>query len=265
MNLREIVRRDGIARGVWVTLGASAIVEISARAGFDFAVVDLQHSSLSHATLEDMVRAGEVHTMPVIVRVGDASRDSIGRALDTGAGGVLVPMIESADQAREVVTATFPPPLGARSWSLLSRAGGYARGEAPDVQRPFCAVQIETQAGVQAVKQIAEVPGIDLVFVGPVDLRADVERHASGDRLGTLVANLLEEVFEALRGVGTPTLGVPATHAALGWSRSEAIKRSAGIVTLGADVSLLAKAFADSLSAFSAHETAPSTPRAIEY
>jgi len=155
LDLRERLRSaGGCVAGSWVTLPCAAIVEMSAWAGFDFVIVDMEHSVIGEADLENMARAGEASGISVLVRVRNHQKEDITAALDTGIDGVLIPMVESVDTAEHVVSAVHPPPRGTRSSSPHSRGSGYSTKGYVARATPFCAVEIESRKGVDQIADI---------------------------------------------------------------------------------------------------------------
>lgn len=164
--------RATTALGVWATLGETRTTVELLGAGFGWVGLDAQHGHFDDAAVRDVL-ARRWHDAPaVLVRVGALDARLIGRALDAGADGVIVPMVSDAGQAAQCVAATHHPPRGTRSWGPLPGAGGYdlpsARGESRP--GPVCAVMVETAAAVEQVEEIAATPGLDMLFVGPMDL-----------------------------------------------------------------------------------------------
>ncbi|MCZ2849863.1 HpcH/HpaI aldolase family protein [Modestobacter sp. VKM Ac-2978] len=149
--------------GTFAVLGEPGAAEIMAEQGFDFLLVDLQHGLLDWADVATFTRAIENVGAAPLVRVPSGDAASVGRALDLGAWAVVVPMIETGEQARQMVAATQYPPRGTRSFGPFR-----GRAAADDVAR--CLVMIETAAGVDNVAEIAAVDGILGIFVGPTDL-----------------------------------------------------------------------------------------------
>jgi 2-dehydro-3-deoxyglucarate aldolase/4-hydroxy-2-oxoheptanedioate aldolase len=136
-------------------------------------VVDLEHGAGSEQALIGQVLAAGIHQVPVIVRVESAERIRSGRVLDLGAAGVMFPRLGSAEEVTRAVSHLRYPPEGDRGVATYNRACGFgmradAVGTAND--RIVGVVQIETVGAVAEVDAIAEVPGVDILFVGPVDL-----------------------------------------------------------------------------------------------
>ncbi|WP_342001940.1 aldolase/citrate lyase family protein [Microbacterium sp. LWH7-1.2] len=154
-------------------LPSPAVVEYVAVAGYDFAVVDTEHGAISAETVEHMIRAGNAFGLDVVVRVGANDRAPIQVALDAGAAGVQIPMVESREQAERAVRFARYAPYGSRGLAG-NRAAAYAPMNAElmaDANSSVIVIaQIETVAGKAVAAEIAAVPGVDVVFVGPTDL-----------------------------------------------------------------------------------------------
>lgn len=149
--------------------------EVFAAAGFDWICVDLQHGMATPASLVGILQAFSITATPVLVRVPWNEPAPIMRALDAGAAGVIVPMVNSAADAQAAVAACRYPPDGIRSWGptrALLRQAGYSVEAANAAV--VCAVMIETRRGLDAADEILAVPGVDAVFVGPSDLAVDL-------------------------------------------------------------------------------------------
>lgn len=179
-------------------------VELMGNAGFDWLFMDLEHSPISIDQLVPMLQASSITRTPMFVRVPWLEPGVIMRVLDAGALGVVVPMVNSPQDARAAVAATRYPPEGIRSWGPFrspdgpgfrqQRAAG-GEGFQPKLSRSFCMIQIETVAAVEQVEEIVSVPGVDGVFVGVMDLalsaglplvhpNEDPEHLARIDRIG---------------------------------------------------------------------------------
>ncbi|MGX7678304.1 HpcH/HpaI aldolase family protein [Jatrophihabitans sp. DSM 45814] len=152
--------------GAVVRLGLSWTAEVFAHAGLDFVWLDLQHSLTSDTTLIPMLQATNGSGATTLARVPAGDPWIIGRTLDAGAEGVIVPMIETREAAEQAVAACRFSPEGIRSFSSFRTKllpGGPMR-------KALCLVMIETQEGVDNVEEIARVDGVDGVFIGPSDL-----------------------------------------------------------------------------------------------
>ncbi|WP_267643164.1 HpcH/HpaI aldolase family protein [Haloarchaeobius amylolyticus] len=212
--VRESIRRGEQVLGGWVSIGHPAVAEITAGADFDFVTIDVEHASMSIETVENLVRA--VHTVPgetvPFVRPPSADPVAIKRVLDTGAGGLLVPRVDSAAEAKQVVEASTYPPDGIRGTGA-GRAAAYGADLPAYLESADEAltriVQIETEAAVDAAADIAAVDGIDALFVGPADLSAALDCHL--DFSDSRFEEAVETVFEAGDAHDVP-VGVFATE-----------------------------------------------------
>jgi 2-keto-3-deoxy-L-rhamnonate aldolase RhmA len=169
-------KRPGI--GTWLSIGSPVIAELAAECAFDWLLLDLEHGSLSEAALLANLQAIKGSATVPIVRVGAPHPDLILRALDWGAAGIMVPRVESAEEAEACVQSMHYPPRGKRGMSQSARVYGY--GVRPvddyhDLIKPVLMVQIETLEGVRQADRIAAVDGVDILFVGPRDLAFDIE------------------------------------------------------------------------------------------
>jgi 2-keto-3-deoxy-L-rhamnonate aldolase RhmA len=159
--------------GTFLNLGSPVAAEICGLAGFDWVLIDLEHGSGSEPALlhELQAVAGTGATAVVRVEANDPAR--IGRALDFGAEGIMVPRVDTADDAVAAVAAMRYPPQGARGVALMNRSGGFGRrpgGFAGANERVLGIVQIESPQGVANASAIAEVDGVHALFIGPSDL-----------------------------------------------------------------------------------------------
>jgi 2-keto-3-deoxy-L-rhamnonate aldolase RhmA len=146
-----------------------------AQAGFDFFVLDNEHGSFGVETVSNMVAAARGSGVEVVVRIPEIRRETILKPLDTGAAGLLVPQVNTPEQARELVWHAKYPPIGNRGAALRRAHSLYGRPNAADYlaqanERTFLAVQAESREAITNVDQIAAVEGIDCVFCGPFDL-----------------------------------------------------------------------------------------------
>jgi len=173
-GLRARIRTGAPLFGVWAGLGSPLAAELLGRAGFDWVVVDLEHGAATESELLAHLTAIEVTGTAALVRPQSGERLRVGRALDLGAAGIVVPRLDTADQAREAVTFLRYPPDGQRGVALLTRGarlGAIGHGEVASINRDIVGiVQIETPSALQEADAIAAIDGVDVLFVGPADL-----------------------------------------------------------------------------------------------
>lgn len=169
--LRQRLAGGEVTYGAWCMMPGSLGVEVIGSLGFDWVLVDMQHGCMGYGGALDMIRAADLHRLSAIVRVPWNEPGITGRVLDAGAEGVLVPMIQTADDARAAVSACRYPPAGRRSVGPIrvgTRDGlGYMLTAN---ERVSVIPMIETSEALDNVQEIAAVPGVDAVFVGPFDL-----------------------------------------------------------------------------------------------
>ncbi|MDM0032303.1 aldolase/citrate lyase family protein [Variovorax sp. J22P271] len=201
-RLPAMLRSGRPLRAIFNSLPSAAIVEMCGYAGFDFVVIDNEHGSAGHETTEHMLRAARASGIVPVVR---CLRQDIARVLDMGASAVQIPMVESADEARDLVQQVRYPGVGRRGSAFSSRAAGYgAFAGAAHTQRSnegiALIVMIETPEAVDQAAEIAVVPGVDAVFVGPNDLA-----HSMGfgnDWKSPAVEAAIERALRAVSSAG---------------------------------------------------------------
>jgi len=184
--------------GTWLSIGSPVIAELAGACGFDWVLLDLEHGCESEAALPSQLRALRGSTTRAIVRVGAPHADLISRVLDWGAHGIMVPHVNSAEEAEAIVQAAHYAPRGHRGFSRTVRTYDYGLnppGNIPPSQ--IILAQIETIQGIENAKAIAAISGIDALFVGPADLGHDLKVRQSSlnydDCLRTVAAAAREQ------------------------------------------------------------------------
>lgn len=179
MSLKTRLARQELTIGSWITLGHPSIAEIMAKAGFDWLVLDTEHSVLELSEVQAIIQVLDGQQCPAIVRLTSNHPDQIKRVMDAGASGIMVPMIKSAEDARAAVNAVYYPPEGTRGVGL-ARAQGY--GASFQAYRQWLrdnAVVIAMIEHIQAIEDIDAIlstPGIDAYIIGPYDLSGSMGR-----------------------------------------------------------------------------------------
>ncbi len=201
---QQLVRRE-LSIGSWITLGHPAIAEIMARAGFDWLVVDLEHSSISIAEAEVLLRTISMAGLPALVRLTANDANQIKRVMDSGATGVVVPMVNSRSDAENAVAAVYYPPKGRRGVGL-ARAQGYGTSFAAYrdwlESEAVVIIQIEHIEAVRNLEAILTVEGIDGYIVGPYDLSASLGVPGAFDHPDVVAA--LARIWEVGAALGVP-------------------------------------------------------------
>jgi 4-hydroxy-2-oxoheptanedioate aldolase len=204
--------------GAWSVIPSPLSVRLLAAAGVDYVVIDLQHGGAVEADLPAMTGAIRLAGAAPVARVRHAHTADIGRALDLGCEGVIVPNVDSAAQARQVASAVRYPPVGHRS------VGGVLA-----VAEPFCLVMAESADAVDDLDATLAVDGVDGLYVGPGDLSLSL--GCASDPDDPVLSRALQRVWTACAAAGKP-VGVHATNGATARRFSDA---GCTLITAAAD------------------------------
>jgi 4-hydroxy-2-oxoheptanedioate aldolase len=173
-RLRQTLAVGRPTFGAWCSLSSSYSAEILAAAGFDFLVIDCQHGLIGYEAMLGILQAVSRTGVAALVRVAENRAAAIGAALDAGAEGVVVPMVNVVADAEAAVAASKYPPLGRRSFGP-ARSALVVPGTPQDVNgRIITVALLETEQGVASAPDICRVPGIDSVMIGWADLAMDM-------------------------------------------------------------------------------------------
>jgi len=174
--LKKKLKNNDITVGSWITIGDSTVAEIFANAGYDWLVIDLEHSTISIEQAGNLIRTISLSGVSPLVRLTNNDENQIKRVLDAGAHGIVVPMVKNIEDAKSAVAATRYPPLGQRGVGL-ARAQGYGASfqeylswQSDINDGPVVVVQIEHIDAVENLKDILNVQGVDAFIIGPYDL-----------------------------------------------------------------------------------------------
>ncbi|HYL40567.1 MAG TPA: aldolase/citrate lyase family protein [Candidatus Binatus sp.] len=237
-TFRERVLSGETLFGCWSGLGSPLAAELAGRAGFDWVLVDLEHGAATEADLLAHLTAIEGTGAAALVRPQSGERLRIGRALDLGAAGVVIPRLDSLAEAREAVSFLRYPPDGVRGVALLTRGarlGTVGHGEIGSVNRDIVGiVQVESPGALRDAPAIAAIDGVDVLFVGPADLS-----HSLGipGRFGDQTYQAaLRSVVDACRASGKAAGILLYDHASFG----PHLELGFTVVGLGADASFVA-------------------------
>jgi len=172
-NLKKKLQKQEVTIGSWITLGHTSIAEIMAKAGFEWLVVDMEHSVITLDITQQLIQVIEGCGVIPLVRVGENNPNIIKRVMDAGAYGVIIPMVNSQEQAETAVKAVKYPPIGTRGVGL-ARAQGYGdkfdEYAATANEESVVIAQIEHIDAVNSLESIVSVQGIDGCIIGPYDL-----------------------------------------------------------------------------------------------
>ncbi len=202
--LHDQLRAGARLFGTWNNLGSSVASEITGLAGFDWVLIDMEHGSGDYGNLVHQIQAVSATPAAPIVRVAWNDPVAFKRILDLGASGIMVPYVQTAEEARVAVRAMRYPPNGIRGVASLNRATGFGVSFNEYVRRAdtelLTIVQIETPLAVENANEIAGVDGVDVLFVGPLDLSTGLGVQGRYDDPSYLAA--VERVAAAAEGAG---------------------------------------------------------------
>jgi 2-dehydro-3-deoxyglucarate aldolase len=199
--LRARLSNGGTTVGSWLQIPHSSSAEIMGQAGYDWVAIDLEHGSIAVHQLPDLCRALELGETLPLVRLAQGCPKDCKQALDAGAGGVIVPMVESADQLSTIRDACRWPPAGNRGvgFSRANLFGRHFDQYAREAQSPLLVAMIEHHRAVEDLPRILSVDGLDAILVGPYDLSASINRTAEFDHpeFESLMNRIKEACFRA--------------------------------------------------------------------
>ena len=245
-DFRRRVLAGGVTLGAFANLGALAGAELLARAGFDWLIVDLEHGMGSEAELHAQLLAVQGTPTAALVRVASAERLRVGRALDMGADGLMIPRLETVAEVEETLSWMRFPPAGIRGVALANRGGGFLEASHAEVrernERLTGVFQVESLAAVEAADAIAAIDGVDVLFVGPADLSHSMGMPGRFDEPAFVDA--LDRVVAAARAHGKAA-GILLKDAG---GLPAALAQGFTFVGIGSDTSFLVAAARDNLA-----------------
>ncbi|CAN5444467.1 aldolase/citrate lyase family protein [soil metagenome] len=175
-DLRQTLKRGELVTGTMVReMRTPAVMQIMAGAGFDFVLLDLEHSVFGMETTADLIRQARAVGLCTIVRVPEIQKHWISRILDAGADGLMIPYVETVEEARRIIDFAKYPPMGRRGLGTQIGHTDYLAGESDSLietknRETIIVCQIETPLGVKNIDEITSVAGVDYVIIGPNDL-----------------------------------------------------------------------------------------------
>ena len=235
--------------GTWAQIAAPEMVDLIGGAGFDFAIIDCEHGFFGIETAENLIRACDANDLVPLVRVLPGDLLAIGKALDAGAAGVVVPGIDGVEAARRAISAAKFGPDGTRGACPCVRAGGhFVRNWRPYRQRAesetAVLLLIESRNGLAEIEQIVRLPGLGGIVIGPFDL--SVAMGHDGDYLHEEVQTAVEHMVSVSLAAGVSAM-MPVFAPALEVAREQVQrweKRGVQMFAIGSDKILVADHFA---------------------
>ena len=236
-SLKQQLRSGRPAIGCWIELMSPLVTEVVAQAGYDCVVIDLEHGPGSIRDAVQIMQALQGRGCAPLIRVPDSGEAGLKKALDAGAEGCMVPSVNNLDQAREIVAACHFAPKGRRG----IHEDGYLERAAEDT---LVICQIETPEAVRESEAIADLDGVDMLFLGPNDLAANLGYPGQVDHPEVLAA--AERMESAVRATGKLLGAIPTP------ARSIAALKAAGyhLIMADADTLLLRESACRSVAVF---------------
>lgn len=253
-RLKQQWERGEVTFGGWMLTSDPLVAATLGSLEFDYVGIDVQHGAAADESTANLIAALGHRTAP-LVRVSENSPSAIGSALDAGALGIIVPFVESAEQARAAVAACRYPPQGVRSFGPARARLAYGADYGSVANGLVaCIPMIETTAGVKNAEEIMAVPGVDAVYVGPADLSLSLGLPPLLDHADPAFSAALTTVTRAARRHGV-VAGVHA-NAAVAHQRLE---QGFTMITVGVDQAVLAEGLRRGLDV--AHESTQAVER----
>ena len=235
--LREMWAQGRTAFGLWAMIPGHFTVEILASAGPDYVCVDGQHGLIDYAAMVPMLAAVEAAGATSLTRVPQNDAATIGRCLDAGARGVIVPLVNDASEATRAVAACRYPPQGDRSYGPVRASVAFGLSDHEAIAREaLCIVMVETREGLENVDEIAATSGVDAIYVGPADLALSLGLPPTFDVKEPAHVAAVEKIKDACKRHGIAA----GIHAASGEVAKKHVDAGFDMATVGMDAPLLA-------------------------
>ena len=232
--------------GYWVVCDNPVGTERIARTGYDYVCIDAQHGLIDSRAVLAAITAIDSYDVPALVRVQANDPFWIGQSLDAGARGVIVPMVDTVADAQAAVAACRYPPTGRRSFGPMRAQLRVGPTPAEADAEVACLVMIETRDGLRNVKEIAAVPGVDGLYVGPSDLRLALGGKTPND---PAVDAAFDEALSAVRAAAAAAGIVAGIHCLDGATAANRLAQGFTYVSVASDLVHLEQAARDHLTA----------------
>jgi len=194
--IRDKLNRGEYSIGSWIQIPHASIAEIMGQSNYDWVAVDMEHGAVTVQQLPDLFRALELGNTLPLARLSQGGVKECKQALDAGAGGVIVPMVENSVQVEEIYKAICWPPTGTRgvAFSRANLFGKHFDRYVEEAQQPFLVVMIENIKAVENLESILSVKGIDALLIGPYDLSSSMGLTAQFDnpKFNTVIQEILQ-------------------------------------------------------------------------
>jgi 4-hydroxy-2-oxoheptanedioate aldolase len=225
--------------GTWLSLGDLYATRVLARAGFDWLTLDLEHSAIDWTQAAMIFAAVADAGCVPLARVPEAAHHYIKRVLDAGAWGVVCPMIDTVEQAQTAIAACKYPPEGNRSVGGGMSAMNFGASGSEYITRAneeiLVILQTESPRGVENAEAIYSLSGVDAIFIGPNDLRAQMRKVGAPEPTNAEHEGLIQEVIRIGKKTGTPT----GIHVMDPQSALDRTKQGMQFLAIGSDLRLM--------------------------
>jgi 4-hydroxy-2-oxoheptanedioate aldolase len=237
--VKEKLRNGETSFGTWLTLGDLYATRILARLGFDWLTLDIEHSAIDWSQATTIFAAiADAGCVP-LARVPEGSHHYIKRVLDAGAWGIVVPMVDTVEQAKIAIAAAKYPPVGNRSvgggmhsMNFAASAGDYYERANDEI---LVVLQTESPQGVANAEEIYSLPGCDAIFIGPNDLRFQMRESDGTFPTPQEHEDAVQQVIAVGKKVGTPT----GIHAMNVESAKERAAQGMQFIAMGSDLKMM--------------------------
>ncbi len=234
--LADKLAAGGTGFGAWAALGSAFAAELMCAEGVDYVCIDQQHGLADYGVMLGMLRAIEARGASVLTRVPGNDAASIGKALDAGAHGVIVPMVSTPAQAAQAVAACRYPPQGLRSYGPVRAAMSLGTTDLAVLgDGVLCLVMVETREGLEQVEAIAATPGLDGIYVGPADLALGLGLSPDLDKREPEHVAAVERILQACNRHGL-IAGIQCSHGRTAFAMAQ---RGFRLVTFTKDAALI--------------------------
>ena len=247
--VKEKLRRGEPSFGTWLSLGDLYATRVLARMGFDWLTLDIEHSAIDWSQAAMIFAAVADAGCVPLARVPEGTHHYIKRVLDGGAWGIVVPMVDTVEQAKIAIAAAKYPPIGNRSvgggmhsMNFGATAGDYYAKANDEI---LVVLQTESPTGVRNAREIYSLPGCDAIFIGPNDLRAQMRSADGKDPTPEEHEAAIQEVIRVGKEVGTPT----GIHAMDPQSALDRAKQGMQFLAVGSDLRMMTLKAHETISA----------------
>ena len=209
MDLKKCLQNGSSVYGTWCVLPSPEVINVLAKAGLDFVLIDMEHGPMDYALAQRMVMAAEADNCEAIIRVSHNEEAGVSRALDTGASGIIVPHVESlSTTGKKTISFMKYPPVGVRQFSLMREGDMHSPAmQTRENSRIVSGIMIQGQAGFAALPAVIDDPELDPRLFGTYDLSSALE--IPGEVKNRKVLDVLEKAVKTVRDRGKAAVCLP--------------------------------------------------------